>query len=109
VLDGAWGARDPGTCKKRDDRRQPGPVRRYWTGADQVSRAVIPEKRLAMRQWVTKAIARNHPPKRHWCARCKRKSMVVSRSLEMVALTRALFATCPVHGHDSPLLASLNL
>ena len=62
-----------------------------------------------MSKRVTQGIERNHTPNRHWCARFKRKSIVVSRSLEMIHLTMALFAKCHVNGDDSLLLESLNL
>jgi insertion element IS1 protein InsB len=62
-----------------------------------------------MSKRVTKGIERNHTPNRHWFARFKRKSIVVSRSLEMVDLTMALFAKFHVNGDDGLLLGSLNL
>jgi IS1 family transposase len=44
-----------------------------------------------------------------WFARFQRKSIVVSRSLEMVELTMALFAKFHVNGNDAALLVSLHL
>jgi insertion element IS1 protein InsB len=38
------------------------------------------------------AIERNNGSQRHWFARFRRKSIVVSKSLYMVELTMALFA-----------------
>jgi len=58
---------------------------------------------------VTKGIERNHTPNRHWLAHFKRKSIVVSRSLEIVEFTISLFATFHVNGNDRMLLASLNI
>jgi insertion element IS1 protein InsB len=46
-------------------------------------------------------------PNRHWFARFKRKSIVVSKSLEMVDLTMALYAKFHVNGDDTTLLQSL--
>jgi IS1 family transposase len=55
----------------------------------------------------TKAIERNHTPNRHWFARFKRQSIVVSKSLEMIDLTMALFAKFHVNGDDHLLLNAL--
>ena len=60
-----------------------------------------------MRTRETKGIERNHTPNRHGFARFKRSSIVVSKSLDMVDLTMALFAKFPVNGDDHLLLAAL--
>jgi hypothetical protein len=54
---------------------------------------------------------RYHTPNRPWVlgARFKRTALVVSRSLERVALTTVLCAKFQVHGDDGLLLTSLNL
>ena len=44
------------------------------------------------------ALERNNCRQRHWFARFKRKSLVVSKSLQMVDLTMALFARFHVNG-----------
>ncbi len=46
----------------------------------------------------TLAIQRNNSDQRHWFARFRRKSKVVSKSEEMVELTMALFAKFHVNG-----------
>ena len=46
----------------------------------------------------TVAIERNNCRQRHWFARFKRKSIVVSKSLHMVDMTMALFARFHVNG-----------
>ena len=55
----------------------------------------------------TQEIERHHTPTRHWVARFKRKSIVVSKRLEMVDLTMALWAKFPVNGDDQLLLNAL--
>jgi insertion element IS1 protein InsB len=55
----------------------------------------------------TKALERHHTPNRHWCARFKRNSIVVSKSLEMIDLTMALLAKFHVNGDDHLLLNAL--
>lgn len=56
----------------------------------------------------TRGIERNHTPNPHGFARVKRKSIVVSKSLEMVDLTMALFAKFHVNGDDHLLLNALH-
>ena len=46
----------------------------------------------------TIAIERNNSDNRHWFARFKRKSKVISKSKEMVDLTMGLFTKFRVHG-----------
>ena len=46
----------------------------------------------------TVAIERNNCRQRHWFARFRRKSLVVSKALHMVDLTMALFARFHVNG-----------
>ena len=58
----------------------------------------IPETDLVQGKQGTVALERNNSRQRHWFARCKRKSLVVSKSLRMVDLTMALFARFHVNG-----------
>jgi insertion element IS1 protein InsB len=50
---------------------------------------------------------RNHCRQRHWFGRFKRKSIIVSKSKEMVDLTMALFAKFWVNGNQNKLLSLL--
>ena len=52
----------------------------------------------------TVAIERNNGRQRHWFARFRRKSIVVSKSLQMVELTMALFARFHVNGNWQDIL-----
>ena len=56
----------------------------------------------------THAIERNHCRQRHWFGRFKRKSIIVSKSKEMVDLTMALFARFWVNGNQAELLSLLD-
>jgi insertion element IS1 protein InsB len=58
----------------------------------------IPENALLQGKGGTVALERNNCRQRHWFARFKRKSLVVSKSLRMVDLTMALFARFHVNG-----------
>ena len=57
-----------------------------------------PEAHHVVTKSETVAIERNNSDNRHWFARFKRKSKVVSKSKEMVDLTMALFAKLRVNG-----------
>jgi len=59
-----------------------------WEGYAQL----IPPNRLIMTKAETHNIERNNGQQRHWFARFRRRTCVVSRSLEMVNATMALFA-----------------
>ena len=58
----------------------------------------IPADSLVQGKQGTAAIERNNSRQRHWFARFRRKSLVVSKSLRMVDLTMALFARFHVNG-----------
>jgi len=58
----------------------------------------IPESDLIQGKNGTVRLERNNGRQRHWFARCRRKSLVVSKSLQMVELTMALFARFHVNG-----------
>lgn len=53
---------------------------------------IIPQNILLQSKKETHSIERNNFRQRHWFARFRRKTCVVSRSLQMVDLTMALFA-----------------
>lgn len=53
---------------------------------------VIPEELLLQSKKYTYPIERNNSRQKHWFARFRRKTCVVSCSLQMVDLTMALFA-----------------
>ena len=68
---------------------------------------VIDEEKLFQGKSQTIYIEQNNKRQRHWFARFKRKSIVVSKSLEMVDLTMALFAKLHVNGNYKNILALL--
>jgi insertion element IS1 protein InsB len=107
-LDWECGHRDQRTFKKLSKRLKQWNVPIYCTDGYQVYSAIMPERRLVMSQRETRGIERNHTPNRHWFARFKRKSIVVSTSLEMVDLTMALLAKFHVNGDDHLLRKALS-
>ena len=65
----------------------------------------IPADSLAQGKQGTVAIERNNSRQRHWFARFRRKSFVVSKSWRMVDLTMALFARFHVNGKREDILS----
>jgi len=70
----------------------------YCTDDWPVYLAEIAGNDLILGKGGTIALERNNCRQRHWFARFKRKSLVVSKSLHMVDLTMALFARFHVNG-----------
>jgi insertion element IS1 protein InsB len=64
-------------------------------------------KPLAQSKAMTHEIERHHGRQRHWFGRFKRKSIIVSKSKEMVDLTMALFAKFWGNGNQDELLSLL--
>jgi insertion element IS1 protein InsB len=69
--------------------------------------AVLPQDKLVQSKTGTGRIERNHCRQRHWFGRFKRKSIIVSKSIEMVDLTMALFAKFWVNGGQDELISLL--
>lgn len=65
----------------------------------------IPEERLIQGKGGTVALERNNGRQRHWFARFRRKSIVVSKASRMVELTMALFARFHVNGNVEEISA----
>ena len=65
----------------------------------------IPEEELFQSKSQTVHLEQNNGRQRHWFARFRRKSIVVSKSLEMVDLTMALFAKFHVNGSWKEILS----
>jgi IS1 family transposase len=74
-------------------------VRFFCTDKWAVYPKEIPEADLIQGKQGTVALEQNNARQRHWFARFKRTSLVVSKSLRMVELTMALFARFHVNGH----------
>ena len=82
-------------------------VKLYCTDQRVTYASVIPQDKLVQSKATTHAIERNHCRQRHWFGRFKRKSIIVSKSQEMVNLTMALFAKFWVNGNQDELLSLL--
>ena len=65
----------------------------HWRGFNKV----IPSDRLFQGKDKTVSIERNNGRQRHWFARFRRRSIVVSKTLEMVDITMHIFAAVHVN------------
>ena len=97
IIDWECGARDKKTLQKLMDRLSKWNVELYCTDNWPVYEKVIDEDRLYQSKSQTYYIEQNNARQRHWFARFRRKSIVVSKTLEMVELTMALFVAIHVN------------
>jgi IS1 family transposase/transposase-like protein len=109
LLDWECGRRDKTTLKKMVGRLAQWDVKLYCTDQWATYASVIPQEKLVQSKATTHDIERNHCRQRHWFGRFKRKSIIVSKSKEMVDLTMALFAKFWVNGNQDELLSLLYL
>ena len=107
LLDWECGRRDKRTLKKMVDRLTQWDVKIYCTDQWATYASVIPQDKLVQSKATTQEIERNHCRQRHWFGRFKRKSIIISKSKEMVDLTIALFAKFWVNGNQDELLSLL--
>ena len=67
-------------------------VRLYCADGWEAYAGLIPQGHLYVGKEETHGIERDHARQRHWLARFRRRSIVVSRALRMVEASIALFA-----------------
>ena len=79
-------------------------LRRNYTDKWQVYESVLPASKHVQTKAETHRIERNNCLMRHWFGRFKRKSIIVSKSVEMVELTITLFARFRVNGNVLDIL-----
>ena len=70
----------------------------FCTDNWRVYQETVAEDKLYQSKSQTVYLEQNNGRQRHWFARFKRRSIVVSKTLEMVDLTMALFARFHVNG-----------
>ena len=86
------GTRDKATLEKLISRLSHLDIQNYYTDKWHVYESVLPSCKLEQTKTETHHIERNNCLMRHWFGRFKRRSIIVSKSKEMVNLTIALFA-----------------
>jgi len=69
----------------------------YFTDHFNAYACEIEDERLIQSKALTHGIERNNGQQRHWFARFRRKSIVVTKSMEMLNLTLKLFAAIHVN------------
>ena len=79
-------------------------VKVYYTDDWKPYKSLIPSDLLVQTKAETHAIERNNCQMRHWFGRFKRKSIIVSKSVEMVNATIALFARFRSNGNVFDIL-----
>lgn len=97
LVDWECGDRDHLTLKRLLDRLDRWNPLFYCTDHYEAYAKLIPSHRLFMGKDKTVEIERNNGAQRHWFARFRRKSIVVSKSRDMVDITMAIFAAVHVN------------
>ena len=98
LIDWECGGRDKATLSKLMEGLSRWKVELFCTDNWGVYPEVIAAGKLYQSKSQTVYLEQNNGRQRHWFARFRRKSIVVSKTLEMVDLTMALFARFHVNG-----------
>ena len=91
-MDWECGGRDRATLERLLGRLKRWNPRLYCTDDWAAHEEAIPQGRLHVGKDETHGIERDHARQRHWLARFRRRSIVVSRAKRMVDASIALFA-----------------
>ena len=97
LVDWECGGRDAATLNRLLERLKPWSVKLYCTDDYAPYDTLLPVGRHYIGKDETVAIERVNSRLRHWFARFRRRTCVVSRALEMVDATIALFAAYHVN------------
>jgi len=97
LIDWECGGRDNATFSKLYGRLKSWNVNIFFSDGWRAYRDLIPSELLIQTKSETHLIESNNMPQRHWFARFRRKTCVVSRSLEMIELTTMLYAAVHVN------------
>ena len=92
LIDWELGGRDAATLGRLLERLKRWGVRLYCADGWVAYAELVPPGRLFVVEEETHGIERDHARQRHWLARFRRRSIVVSRALRMVEASIALFA-----------------
>lgn len=98
LIDWEFGKRDKTTFLRLYKRLKRWNILVYFTDHWKAYSECIPEHLLIQTKAQTYRIEQNNGRQRHWFARFRRKSVVVSRTLAMLEATMALFANFHVNG-----------
>src|SRR3954468_21791338 len=92
LIDWELGGRDAATLERMLERLKRWRVRLYCADGWAAYAELIPQGRLFVGKEETHGIERDHARQRHWLARFRRRTCVVSRAVRMVEASIALFA-----------------
>ena len=92
LIDWELGGRDAATLERMLERLKRWRVRLYCADGWAAYAELIPQGRLFVGKEETHGIERDHSRQRHWLARFRRRTCVVSRAVRMVEASIALFA-----------------
>ena len=104
-MDWECGGRDHATCQRLLERVSRFQARLYCADGWEAYAELIPLGRLYVGKDQTHAIERDHARQRHWLARFRRRSIVVSKAKRMVDASIALFARFGGNDKISDLLS----
>ena len=107
MVDWECGRRDAATLGRLLERVERWGVRLYCTDDWAAYAELIPQGRLHAGKDQTHGIERDHSRQRHWLARFRRRTCVVSRAERMVEASIALFARFADHRGIDELLSML--
>jgi insertion element IS1 protein InsB len=107
LLDWECGGRDKATCERLIQRLQRWRTRLYCTDDDAVYDVLLPIGQHYAGKDETHGIERDNARQRHWLARFRRRSIVVSKTKRMVDVSLALFARFAGNSRISDLLSML--
>ena len=91
LIDWELGRRDKATCERLLERLERWGVRLYCADGWDAYAELIPQGRLHVGKDQTHGIERDHSRQRHWPARFRRRTCVVSKAERMVDASIALF------------------
>ena len=104
-MDWECGGRDKATCERLIARLQRWRTRLYCTDAYAVYEGLLPLGQHYSGKDETHGIERDNARQRHWLARFRRRSIVVSKAKRMVDVSLALFARFAGNSRISDLLS----
>ena len=106
-MDWECGGRDAATAQRLIERLKGWRTRLYCADDYAVHEVLLPVGRLHAGKDETHGIERDHARQRHWLARFRRRSIVVSKAKRMVDASIALFARFAGNDRIKDLLSML--
>jgi insertion element IS1 protein InsB len=106
-VDWECGGRDAATAQRLIERLNHRQARLYCADDYAVYEVLLPVGRLYAGKDETHGIERDHARQRHWLARFRRRSIVVSKAKRMVDASIALFARFAGNDRIKDLLSML--